>query len=57
VVVGKKAVHLCPALMVKELKISFEQGRVVVANPKYNQTLNILFSVVKVILKFFMLGI
>ena len=38
-VVGKVAVHLCLTLIIKELKISVEQGRVAT-------TLNILFSVV-----------
>ena len=35
--------HLCLTLIVKELEISVEQ---VGNNTKYNQTLNILFSVV-----------
>ena len=39
VVVGKIATHLCITLIVKELKINDEHGRVVT-------TLNILFSVV-----------
>ena len=37
--VGKVAAHLCLTLIIMELKISVEQGRVVT-------TLNILFSVV-----------
>ena len=36
--VGKEAVHLCLTLIVKELKISIGQGRVVASNTKYNQT-------------------
>jgi len=42
VTVGKVAVHLCLTLIVKELKISAEQGRVV-TTLKYNQTLNVFF--------------
>ena len=41
-------------LIVKELNISVEQGRVEITF-KYNQTLNIKFSVVKLILDFFTL--
>ena len=37
--VGKVAAHLCPILIVKELKISVENGRVVT-------TLNIIFCVI-----------
>ena len=37
--IGKVAAHLCLALIIKELKINFEQDRVV-------KTLNIIFSVV-----------
>ena len=44
-VVGKVEAHLCLTLIVKKLEISVEHGRVV-HNKKYNQTLNILFSVV-----------
>jgi hypothetical protein len=40
VAVGKVAAHLCLTLIIKELKISVEQDRVVT-------TLNIIFSVVK----------
>ena len=42
--IGKVATHLCLTLIIKELKISVEQGRV------YNQTLSILFDVVLVTL-------
>ena len=35
VVVGKVATHLCPTLIVKELKIDVEQGRVI-TTLKYN---------------------
>jgi len=45
VAIGKVAPHFSLTLIVKELKISVEQGRVV-TTLKYNQTLNILFSVV-----------
>jgi hypothetical protein len=38
VAVGKVAAHLCLTLIVKELKVSVEQGRVVT-------TLNMIFSV------------
>ena len=38
VAVGKVAAHLCLTLIVRELKINVEQGRVIT-------TLNILFSV------------
>ena len=41
-------------LIVKELNINVEQGRVETTF-KYNQTLNIKFSVVKLILNFFTL--
>jgi hypothetical protein len=44
VVVGKLPEHLCLTLIIKELKISVEHDRVV-NNTKYNQTLNIIFSV------------
>jgi hypothetical protein len=40
VAIGKVATHLCPTLIVKELKINVQHGRVV-NNTKYNQTLNI----------------
>ena len=43
VTVGKVMAHLCLTLIVKELEISVEQ---VGNNTKYNQTLNIMFSVV-----------
>ena len=39
VVVGKVAAHLCLVMIVKELKINVEHGRVVT-------TLNILFNVI-----------
>ena len=43
--VGKVVAHLCLTLIVKELKINVEQGRVVtILNT--NQTLYILFGVV-----------
>ena len=41
--VGKVATHLCLTQIIKELKISVEQGRVVT-------TLNILFSVVNAVI-------
>jgi hypothetical protein len=45
VAVGKVAAHLCLIRIIKELKISVERDRGG-NNTKYNQTLNILFSVV-----------
>jgi hypothetical protein len=47
VALGKVAEHLCLTLIIKELKISPEQDRVVINNTKYNETLNIMFSVVE----------
>jgi hypothetical protein len=46
VAVGKVAAHLCLTLIVKELKISVEHGRVVYNNTKHNQTLNTILCVV-----------
>jgi len=43
--VWKVFAHLCLTLIVKKLKISIEQGRVV-TTLKYNQTVSIFFSVV-----------
>ena len=43
--VRKVTTHLCLTLIVKELKIGFEQDRGG-NNIKYNQTLKIIFSVV-----------
>jgi hypothetical protein len=45
VAVGKVVAHLCLTLMIKELKINGEHDRGG-NNTKYNQTLNIIFSVV-----------
>ena len=45
VVVGKLPEHLCPTLVIKELKISVEHDRVVT-------TLNIIFSVVTCVMSF-----
>ena len=42
VTVEKVVAHLCLTIIANELKISIEHGN----NTKYNQTLNILFSVV-----------
>jgi hypothetical protein len=49
VVVGKMAAHLYLTLIIKELRISVEHDRVVCNNTKYNQKLNIIFSVVLVL--------
>ena len=45
VAVGKVVAHLCLTLIVKELKISVDQCRVVTIL-KYKQTLNIIFRLV-----------
>jgi hypothetical protein len=45
VAVGKVVAHLCLTIMIKELKINGEHDRGG-NNTNYNQTLNILFSVV-----------
>ena len=42
VTVEKVVAHLCLTIIANELKMSIEHGN----NTKYNQTLNILFSVV-----------
>ena len=46
VAIGKVAVHSCLTLIIKKLKISVKHDRV--NNTKYNETLNIIFSVVTV---------
>ena len=43
--VGKASAHLCLTIIIKELKINVEQGRVI-NNIKYYQTINIFFTIV-----------
>jgi hypothetical protein len=52
VAVGKAAAHLCLTLIIKGLKISVEQDRVVTTNTKYDQTLDIIFSVLTIVEKY-----
>jgi hypothetical protein len=46
-IVGKVVVHLCLTLSIKELEFSVERDRVVTTLNTINQTLNVIFSVLR----------